>query len=540
MGADLEYANPIVPGFAPDPSVVFVDGTFFLATSSFHVFPGLPIYASKDLKSWTHIGNALNRHSQLKLSTAATRHIPLDTGHSMVASMGIVAPTIRYHKGTYYIVTTNIVCKGEGENLDNITCENFIIRTDDIWSDNWSDPVYFDFYGIDTSLFFDDDDRVYVQGSWMLRRDRQPTCTIKQLEIDINTGKALSETKEIWPGYAKYDTEGPHIYKVDGWYYLLAAEGGTFEHHMLSISRSRDIWGPYETWDGNPIMTADGKDEYIQNIGHGELFQDGDGRWWAAALGVRKQVDGTLGLSRESFLSPVDWPKGGFPTVRQPRMQFTRESIPSLVAGSGSPVPEPARVEDLYIRDHDESKYRYSDDGKKITLLPSQTDLASPIETSTFLGRRQRFLDGTASVRFSDLASLEGKKVKAGLALYKDPVRFATVAYDAATSALVFDVQNSANKLKGTVTRGLPEKVKGLELRILATPLRYSFEAKVELAEPKEGSEKGWIEVGSLEAKALDSRDFTGPIFGVFAHAGDEAAAQSAEIVFEGFELKAE
>ncbi|PNH46447.1 hypothetical protein VD0004_g1665 [Verticillium dahliae] len=133
----------------------------------------------------------------------------------------------------------------------------------------------------------------------MLRRDKQPTATIKQIEINATTGKALSEAIEIWTGWAKYDTEGPHIYKVDGYYYLLAAEGGTFEHHMLTIARSTNIWGPYESADTSPIMTADGKDEYIQNIGHGDLFQDRYGRWWAAVLGVRKQEDGYLGLGRE-------------------------------------------------------------------------------------------------------------------------------------------------------------------------------------------------------------------------------------------------
>ncbi|KAL2752933.1 glycoside hydrolase family 43 protein [Sodiomyces alcalophilus JCM 7366] len=540
MGSVTEYENPIIPGFAPDPSVVFVEGTYFLATSSFHVFPGLPIYASKDLKKWTHIGNALNRHSQLKLRGAATLHMPLDTGFSMVASMGIVAPTLRYHKGTFYIVTTNAVV--DEEDPDKIATENFFIRTNDIWSNEWSDPVYFDFHGIDTSLFFDDDDRAYIQGCWMIRRDRQPTCTIKQFEMDMDTGKPLSETKEIWPGYAKYDTEGPHIYKVGGWYYLLAAEGGTFEHHMLSIARSRDIWGPYETWEGNPIMTADGKDEYIQNIGHGELFQDAEGRWWAAVLGVRKQADGTHGLGRESFLAPVDWPEGGWPTVQQPRMKFTRETVPpSLTAGAdGSGMAPPPLVEDLYIRDHDASKYRYADEGKTLlSLLPSRTDLSSPAETSTFLGRRQRFLDGEATVRV-ELAGMAGveKKVTAGLALYKDPVRFGSVAFDFASKALVYEVRNSSIGLRGTVTRVIPQKLKGLDLRIKATPLRYGFEARLEYEEPKLGNEKGWIEMGSMEAKALDSRDFTGPVLGVFAHAGDEEG-EGVEVTFRDFELRA-
>ncbi|KAG7108909.1 Non-reducing end alpha-L-arabinofuranosidase BoGH43A like protein [Verticillium longisporum] len=506
----IDYSNPIVPGFSPDPSVVFVDGTFFLCTSSFHVFPGLPIYASKDLKEWTHIGNALNRQSQLSLKKAGTIHITLDTGFPLVGTLGIVAPSIHYHKGTFYIMTTNTDHSG------TYNCANFIISTENIWGNRWSDPVYFDFNGIDTSLFFDDNDRVYVQGSWMLRRDKQPTATIKQLEIDITTGKALSEAKEIWTGWAKYDTEGPHIYKVDGYYYLLAAEGGTFEHHMFTIARSTNIWGPYESAETNPIMTADGKDEYIQNIGHGDLFQDHDGRWWAAVLGVRKQQDGNLGLSRESFLSPVDWPRGGWPVVRQPRMNFTREASLSMV--SHPPLTAPPFVEDLYIRDYDPSKYRHTDDGTTITLTPSRTDFT------------------TASTRIKVIEGPLGKNVQAGLALYKDPIRSAYIAFDFATNSLVYSIHNSASGLSGRISRKVIGKVEEVELRISAAPLRYSYAAKVRLAEPGTRSEKDWFEVGSMEALALDARDFTGPILGVFAHAGD-GEAEAAEVTFKGFDF---
>lgn len=142
----------------------------------------------------------------------------------MVASGGLFAPTIRHHNGTFYIACTNC-----SHGKDNWQTDNFLITTDDIWSDNWSDAIPFDFYGIDPSLFFDDDGRAYIQGSWMMEMDRmkQPSCTIKQFEIDVRSGSALSETREIWGGFAKRDTEGPHIYKKDGWYYLLVDERET-------------------------------------------------------------------------------------------------------------------------------------------------------------------------------------------------------------------------------------------------------------------------------------------------------------------------
>ncbi|EEY16600.1 xylosidase/arabinosidase [Verticillium alfalfae VaMs.102] len=490
----IEYSNPIVPGFSPDPSVVFVDGTFFLCTSSFHVFPGLPIYASRDLKGWTHIGNALNRQSQLSLKKAGTIHVTLDTGFPLVGTLGIVAPSIHYHKGIFYIVTTNTDHSGPYH------CANFIISTENIWSNKWSDPVYFDFNGIDTSLFFDDNDRVYVQGSWMLRRDKQPTANIKQSKSRSPRARSFQKPKKSGLG-------GPN----------------TIRKARTSTSA-----------ETNPIMTADGKDEYIQNIGHGDLFQDYDGRWWAAVLGVRKQEDGNLGLSRESFLSTVNWPSGDWPVVRQPRMNFTREASLSMV--SHSPLTAPPFVEDLYIRDYDPSKYRHTDDGKTITLTPSRTDFTSPVDTCTFLGRRQRSLDSIASTRITVIEGPLGKNVQAGLALYKDPIRSAYIAFDFATNSLVYSIHNSASGLRGRISRNIIGKVEEAELRISAAPLRYSYAAKIRLAEPGRGSEKDWFEVGSMESLALDARDFTGPILGVFAHAGD-GEAEAAEVTFKGFDF---
>ncbi|KAF9697721.1 hypothetical protein EKO04_004005 [Ascochyta lentis] len=268
------FQNPIVPGFNPDLSVVLVNGIFYLAASSFHLFPGIPIYASTDLKNWTHIGDAISRPTQLSLHNATTEAMPLDDGNVMVASGGLFAPTLQYNDGIFYIVCTNCY-----HGKDNWQTDNFLIHTTDIWSNEWSDTIPFPFNSIDPSLFFDDDGRVYVQGSWLIDRMKQPSCTIRQFEIDIRTGKPLSEPHKIWGGFAKRDTEGPHIYKKDGWYYLLVAEGGTYEHHMPSIARSKDVWGPYEAGPHNPIMTADGTDEEIQNIGHGEIFQDANNKW---------------------------------------------------------------------------------------------------------------------------------------------------------------------------------------------------------------------------------------------------------------------
>ncbi|KAF4629182.1 hypothetical protein G7Y89_g8965 [Cudoniella acicularis] len=244
----MRFTNPIISGFAPDPSVVFVDG------------------------------NAINRPNQLSLEHANIDGFPLGNGTTLIAAQGLLAPSIRWYKGVFYVICTNSWSDGT-----NLNMKNFYVSTTDIWSDKWSDPIAFDFQRIDPSLFFDEDGPAYIQGSWRAGPVYDPQCTIRQLEIDIKTGTPLSETKEIWEGFAgKDDAEGPHIYKKDGYYFLIAAEAGTFEHHMITVARSRGIWGPYESYEKNPILTAFDKDMEVQHTGHGDIFQGGNGACFLA------------------------------------------------------------------------------------------------------------------------------------------------------------------------------------------------------------------------------------------------------------------
>ncbi|TDZ34376.1 Non-reducing end alpha-L-arabinofuranosidase BoGH43A [Colletotrichum spinosum] len=464
MAETRKFRNPVIPGFAPDPSVIFVDGVFYLATSSFHVFPGIPIYASTNLQEWKHIGNAINRKGQLSLHDAETSVMPLDTGSIMVATAGLFAPTIRHHNGTFYIICTNATRKDDTFSLDN-----FYISTTDIWSGTWSDPIHFDFSGIDPSLFFDDDGRVYVQGCWMIDRLQQPSCTIKQFEIDIQFGRPLSETREIWGGFAKYDTEGPHIYKHSGYYYLLVAEGGTFEHHLLSIGRSKSIWGPYESCESNPVMTADGKpEEYIQNIGHG--------------------------------------PVGDY----------------------GRAISAPADVDWVYIRDPDFDKYVFDGEGDNriFKLCASQSSISSNTGTVTFVGRRQRSLNASASVTL-DISGAGSKSVSAGLALYKDALRHVSLAYDFESFQLIFDVTTTSEEKEQRFTIPFESGVATLRLRVETSPREYTFFYR--------GDENGLREVaGKVQVANVVAREMTGPIFGLFAQARDVNDVGK-EVLFERF-----
>ncbi|WP_205600738.1 glycoside hydrolase family 43 protein [Gracilibacillus sp. YIM 98692] len=278
-----QLKNPILPGFNPDPSICRVEDDFYLVTSSFSMFPGIPIFHSKDLINWKQIGHVLDRQSQL--------HVTAD---NIVA--GIMAPTLRYNKGTFYVITSNFSSK-----------ENFIVTATDP-SGPWSDPYWLKDDGIDPSLFFDDDGKVYYTGT---AREASGEQVIWISEFDLQNMCFIGEKKTIWGGALKNcaSPEAPHLYKKDGYYYLVIAEGGTEHFHAVTVARSTSIFEYFESHKGNPIMTHRhfGKDYPICNVGHVDLVELESGEWYAVMLGSRL-VDGHhKNLGRETFIAPVTW-----------------------------------------------------------------------------------------------------------------------------------------------------------------------------------------------------------------------------------------
>ena len=278
------YQNPVIQGFHPDPSVCRVGEDYYLVNSSFEYFPGVPLFHSRDLVHWEQIGHVLDRESQLKL-----------VGGNMWG--GIYAPTIRYNDGIYYMITTNNSDRG-----------NFLVYTDDLRGE-WSEPVWLSQKGIDPSLYFEDGHCYMVSN---------PDNAIWLCEIDPKSGKQLTESRCIWTGTGGRYPEGPHIYKCEGWYYLLISEGGTEYGHKVTIARSRDIAGPYESNPANPILThinMNAQDNPIQGVGHADMVQAHDGSWWLVCLGFRTQGGQHHLLGRETFLAPVEWNAAGWPVV---------------------------------------------------------------------------------------------------------------------------------------------------------------------------------------------------------------------------------
>lgn len=285
----MKYKNPVLKGFYPDPSVCTANGKYYMVCSSFQYFPGVPLFESSDLVNWTQIGHVLTRKSQIMLE-------------KINSSGGVFAPTIRFNNGRFYMVTTN-----------DTTHQNFYVYTDDIYGE-WSEPVYVAQDGIDPSLYFEDGKTYFMSNGTADNGENG----VVQCEIDIETGEKLSESRCIWHGSGGRFLESPHLYKINGIYYLMAAEGGTEYGHMITYARSSSVWGKFENYPRNPVLTNRNKAPYIiQGIGHGDLIQDSCGGWHILSLGFR-QMDLWMpyhNLGREVFLTPVKFHEDGWFTA---------------------------------------------------------------------------------------------------------------------------------------------------------------------------------------------------------------------------------
>ena len=286
-----EIKNPLLPGFYPDPSIVRVGDDFYMVTSSFSFFPGVPIFHSRDLAHWEQIGHVLDRPSQLPL------------GADWISG-GIFAPTLRFHDGVFYMITTNVDHGG-----------NFIVTAEDP-AGPWSEPHWIEgAVGIDPSLFWDDDGKAYYTGTGTgdMRHNH-----IWISEIDLQEFRLVGEKKDIWGGsqVLAWCPEAPHLYKKDGWYYLLIAEGGTEHFHAVTIARSKEVMGEYTGYDGNPIMTHRhlGMQAEIANTGHADIVQLQDGSWYMVMLASRPYGGYHKNMGRETFIAPMIW-ENGWPVV---------------------------------------------------------------------------------------------------------------------------------------------------------------------------------------------------------------------------------
>ena len=499
------FHNPVIPGYYPDPSVCAVGDDFYLVNSTFQYFPGVPVWHSKDLIHWEQIGNVLDRASQVDLSVGG-------------ASSGIFAPTIRHHNGKFYMITTNINMLFTGKP------GNFIVTADKP-EGPWSEPTFIEgVNGIDPSLYWEDG-RMYVCWSAM--------NNISLAELDPVSFKMIGQPRNIWDGDGDSSPEGPHIYKKDGYYYLLIAEGGTEMGHKVNIARSRNIDGPYTSNPSNPILTQKRRESassLLQGAGHPDLVQASDGSWWMVYLAFRTSAGKQLHtLGRETCLAPVRWDTNAWPVVNGNGMVDVTMNVPTLPQVTMS---QPASrttfkngqklgFEWIYINNPIESNYSYSKN--QLQLKASSTPLDDPNKTPTFVAKRQTDINCVVTTKLA-LADAKGGD-RAGLSVYMDPKGHYDVALvSEADGSCYVELSYRLGAMKHVEKRVKLNKKKAVQLRVEATNALYSFSYSTD--------GKTFEKLGSMDTYFLATETlggFTGVVFGLFAE-GREGTKASCNV----------
>lgn len=411
---ETSFANPVLKGFYPDPSICKVDSSYYLINSTFAYFPGIPVFKSDDLVYWKQIGNALDRPEQLDLE-------------GLEVSQGVFAPAISYHNGVFYIINTIV----GGKN-------NFIISASNP-AGPWSNPTWLpEVEGIDPSMFFDENGKTYV-----VFNSNPPNNlpeydghrTIKIIELDVKNLKTVGEAKIIINKGAKPEDkpiwiEGPHIYNRNGFYYVMAAEGGTAEDHSEVVFRSKSVLGPYKSYENNPILTQrnlkNTRKNPITSTGHADIIEDNLGNWWGVFLGCRPyDGDNHFNTGRETFMAPVKW-ENDWPIfdlegdVVKDHYQITLEkpfaNIPSVNADFIDEFNTGTLAFDwLFLRTPKEKWY---------SLLNGELTIKTRLETisgasnPSFIGYRQKHLFGEVTTNLSFKAVAENEK--AGLIAFQN------------------------------------------------------------------------------------------------------------------------
>ena len=487
----MSYQNPIIPGFYPDPSICHKGSDYYLVNSSFEYFPGVPLWHSRNLTSWTQTGHVLTRNSQLELGNCP-------------ASAGVFAPTIREHAGRFYMITTNVCLFPKGT-------PNFLVYTDDSEGE-WSEPVYIQHMGIDPTLFFDDDERVYYAGTGFDENGKQG---IVLFEINVNDGTILSEKKHIWYGTGGRYPEGPHLYKKDGYYYLIISEGGTEYGHMVTAARSRDIWGPYESCPYNPVLSHRDCDKSIfQCVGHADLVEAVNGKWYAVFHAVRPSSAQLHHIGRETMLAKVTW-KDGWPLIND------QKEIHALMGGDDQDsysVFENEFSDDFktvnprwsWLRNPDMSLYHFGDGLSVKGTDVSLDETASP----SFIGVRQSQMELTCTTE----VKLKGNGT-AGVSVYHTNEHHYDLCISKTETGLKAALRRRAADMKTVSEAAEFENTDSIRLQIVAERDHYTFYAGAENEEMKEIG-RGSTQLLSTEVM---KGTFTGCFFALFAEGETEA-----------------
>ena len=468
-----QFFNPIIAGFYPDPSFCKKGDTYYLVTSSFSVFPGVPIFTSKDLASWTQIGHVLDRPSQLNLDGLGISH-------------GIYAPAIRFnpYNDTFYMITTSV--QGIG---------NFYVKTSDP-SLGWGDPIVLpQVTGFDPSFFFNPDGKTgYIvecaspkggpnyEGERAIHLhhfDVKNDCIVGD-PVEILRSGVRPEEKPIW-------IEGSHLYNINGFYYLSCAEGGTSLEHSQVILRSKSPLGPYEVYENNPILTQrdlpEERNDKITSTGHADMLQKNDGSWWAVFLGIRPYDYEMSNTGRETFMLPVEW-VNGWPIILPQGKQ-----VPIVVDKPGlTPAlrPTTGNFESFDTFDSDTLDYSwvmirtpreewYSIENGRLILTPRQINTDEINNPSALLRRQQHTsFETETKMEFTPASASDF----AGFTLFQNEkfhFVFGKTIIDNQVLLVVNRIEGDTRELLATVAISRRESRKPVYLKIRGDGAYYDF-----------------------------------------------------------------
>lgn len=507
-----EYFNPILSGFYPDPSICRKGDDYFLVCSSFSYYPGVPVFHSTDLVNWKQIGHVLNRPSQLKLD-------------GIRLSGGIYAPAITYnpHNDTFYLITTCV---------DGIG--NFVVKTDDPFANNWSEPIVLPHVGgIDPSLFFDDDGKAYIvhndapegtpewdghRAIWIHNYDTQTDQTFGEKMVILDAGVDRS-TKPIW-------IEGPHIYKVKGKYYLMAAEGGTSVNHSEVILMADSIKGPYQPYRNNPILTQRGlpepRPDIVTSVGHADIIDTPQGEWYSVFLGCRPYQGNHYNTGRETFLLPVRW-ENDFPVILDRGL-----AVPTVVKKEGlRPNAENYLTGNFTWKDNfdldklkDEWIFIRTPKGNWWTIGDGSLHMdavdrsISDIDNPAFVGRRQQHLTFEATTQLSFTPADEN--AIAGLVCYQRESHNFVLGKTLKDKQALIVLERSEKTTERIAEIPVPVEYakENILLKVKGDNDKYSFYASFD-------GGVNWLSVKeNVDAKNLSTESaggFTGVIVGMYA-----------------------
>lgn len=541
--------NPIIPGFYPDPSIVRVGNDFYLANSSFELYPGIPIFHSKDLAHWEQIGYALTKENGF--------HVEANMGTG-----GVMAPTIRYQNGSFYLVCCNFADKG-----------NFYLTAKHP-EGPWSEPNWITEIGdIDCSLFFDTDGQSYLVSPGDDRTVDNGRA-FYLLPYDLEQNKVCGEKVKIWDSALRRSAspEAPHLYHIGEYYYLMTAEGGTEHYHAVMIARSKTVDGFYEGYPGNPVLTHRnlGWDYPIDNVGHADLVDTPSGKWYAVMLASRT-IDGPFkNLGRETYICPVKWERGW--PIFSPgsgRIEFEYPADPMLPWTTYKAEPERDDF-DENIRDEDDHKLRkywsfwgtpYQnfwkiEDGylklkclkrplaeKLLGFQPGTVDKRKD-HCVSFVGRRQTSINFEVSCSMKFHAE---KKEEAGLIIFQSANHqyrlmqcqrdgrqlLRLVLFTTKQKGLPF-LPGYQAETKGDVLieRELQEDVKNVILKLIVQDQNYDFYVGTD----KKGLEPVYLHADGREINPEEVGCMTGTMIGMFASANGDESSNEAD--FDWFEMK--